>query len=77
MDKKNVMLYSLAIVVVVGFFVLTGTLLWVPLPDGSPEAIFMLFGALATGFGTVLQYFFGSSKSSADKTELMNGKKTN
>jgi hypothetical protein len=29
----------------------------------------MLFGALATGFGQVLQYFFGSSKSSSDKNE--------
>jgi hypothetical protein len=26
---------------------------------------------MAAGFGMVLQYFFGSSKSSADKTALM------
>ena len=47
----------------------------IPLPDGSSDVVFMLFGALVTGFGTVLQYFFGSSKSSTDKTSLLAGKK--
>ena len=35
------------------------------------QAIMMLFGTLATGFGMVLQYFFGSSAGSAAKTQLM------
>ena len=39
------------------------------LPQGSNDVVFMLFGALASGFGVVLQYFFGSSKSSSDKTK--------
>ena len=35
------------------------------------QALFILIGALATGFGTVIQYFFGSSKTSAEKTKML------
>jgi len=31
----------------------------------------MLFGALIGDFGAVIQYFFGSSKGSQDKTKLL------
>lgn len=64
-------LYALAWLVVFGFFLLCYALMRVSLPAGSNEVVFMLFGSLATGFGTVLQYFFGSSKSSSDKTALL------
>jgi len=43
----------------------------IKIPEGSNQVVFLLFGALATGFGQVLQYFFGSSKSSAEKTQLL------
>ncbi len=66
-------LYLLAWTVVVGFFVLCWVLMNFPLPQGSSQVVFMLFGALSTGFGTVLSYFFGSSKSSAEKTKLLKG----
>ena len=64
-------LYILAWTVVVGFFALCGLLMQFPLPKDSNSVVFMLFGSLGTGFGTVLQYFFGSSKSSADKTQII------
>jgi len=69
--NKNTNLYVLAWTVIIGFFLLCGILMFVVLPTGSNEVVFMLFGSLATGFGTVLQYFFGSSKSSTDKTQLL------
>ena len=69
--KKDINLYILAWIVIVGFFGLCTFLMYRPLPAGSSDVTFMLFGALATGFGTVLQYFFGSSKSSSDKTGLL------
>ncbi len=73
--KKDYNLYILAWTVVFGFFALCLYLMSKPLPQGSNEVVFMLFGALASGFGVVLQYFFGSSKSSSDKTSLMATKK--
>ena len=67
--KKDYNLYVLAWTVLVGFFLLCGFLMFRQLPQGSNDVVFMLFGALASGFGVVLQYFFGSSKSSSDKTK--------
>lgn len=69
--KKDYNLYVTAWAVLIGFFTLTGALMFYPLPQGSPQAVFMLFGALAGGFGQVLQYFFGSSKGSSEKTKLL------
>lgn len=67
----NMPMYGLAGLIVVGFFVLCfGMIKW-KLPDGSSEVVFMLFGTLATSFGAVVQYFFGSSQSSGQKTKLM------
>lgn len=68
-------MYILAWTVVVGFFVLVSLLMYwshqnIPLKDNT-GALFMLLGSLSTGFGMVLQYFFGSSKSSTDKTNLL------
>lgn len=69
--KSDINLYVLAWVVVLGFYVLLGTLLFVTLPKNSNNIIYLLFGTLSTGFGMVLQYFFGSSKGSSDKTKLL------
>ena len=69
--KKDLNLYVLAWVVVIGFFVLCGTLMYQTIPSGQNSIILMLFGGLQSGFATVLGYFFGSSKSSADKTQLL------
>ena len=63
--------YVLAALIISGFFTLTAILMWKPLPQGTTEAVFILFGALAGGFGLVCNYFFGSSKSSADKNKLL------
>lgn len=72
--KSNTAMYALATVVVVGFFVLMVCLIAIPLPTENKEVSFIMFGGLLTAFGQVCQYFFGSSKGSADKTQMM-GKK--
>lgn len=69
--KRDGNLYVLAWTVVTGFFALCIVLMFVNLPEGSSQVVFMLFGSLSTGFGTVLSYFFGSSKSSSDKTKML------
>jgi len=64
-------LYLLAWLIVGGFFALTALLAFHSLPEDSSGVIFMLFGTLAGSFGAVIQYFFGSSKSSSEKTKLL------
>ncbi len=67
--KRDANLYVLAWTIVVGFFGLTACLMFVEVE--SNQAALLLFGSLAAGFGSVVGYFFGSSKSSSDKTALM------
>jgi hypothetical protein len=69
--KRDINLYTLAWVIIIGFFGLVALLVFKDLPKDSNGVIFMLFGALASAFGSVTGYFFGSSKGSADKTALL------
>ena len=66
--KGDTNLYVLAWTIVIGFFALVTASIFVEIKD-STGTVFMLMGTMATGFGMVLQYFFGSSKGSADKSQ--------
>lgn len=61
--KVDVALYVIAGVIVVAFFVSILALIFVTLDkqSGTYELLLMLFGALTTKFGTVVDYFFGAS----------------
>jgi len=67
--KTDKNLYFLAWLVVGGFFILVGFLMFRTLPAANVGPVNQLFGAMATGFGMVLQYFFGSSLGSWGKTK--------
>lgn len=69
--KTDMNLYFLAWLVIICFFSLVGVLMFITLPEMNIGPVNQLFGAMATGFGMVLQYFFGSSKSSSDKTKAL------
>lgn len=67
--KSDTNLYILAWTIVLGFFALTGALLYFsysgkPIVDAS-GVLFMLLGTLSTAFGMVIGYFFGSSSGAA------------
>jgi len=68
---SDINLYVLAWIVVFGFFTLLGLTFFIAIPDDSNGVVFTLFGTLSTGFGMVLQYFFGSSAGSKMKTTMM------
>ena len=65
---KEIIMALLAVVISVGFFVLCWRFIGV---NAESQTAGMLFGTLCTAFGTVVGYFFGSSKGSSDKNELM------
>lgn len=76
--KKDYNLYVLAWTVVIGYFGLIFFLLENNVPEDKTGVVYMLFGTLATAFGAVMQYFFGSSAGSKQKAiELANIKKAN
>jgi hypothetical protein len=73
--KGDTNLYVLAWTIVIGTFSLTAFLLYmsyagVPMTD-STGALFMVLGGMIAAFTGVVQYFFGSSRGSREKTELM------
>ena len=51
---------------------LVGLFVYEPAP-GAREPLLILVGALAGQFGAVVQYWFGSSASSAAKNEIIKG----
>jgi hypothetical protein len=71
--ERDTNLYLLAWTVLIAFFGTIGVMFWHPIPEGQTEVLFELLGSLATGFGMVLQYFFGSSKGSRQKDKFIAG----
>jgi hypothetical protein len=59
----------LAIGVTTGFFTILGYVIVYGLPASSGEPILVLLGSLGTGWGMILNYYFGSSYGSAVKNK--------
>ncbi len=68
-------MYSLGTVIVVGFFVILYLLVMNIVPESNREVLNILLGALVGSFGSIVQYFYGSSQGSREKTDLMSDKK--
>lgn len=57
--------------VIIGFFAVLGVMIARKLPPGAETEFSILLGALATMTAAVVNYFFGSSAGSKEKTRLM------
>lgn len=74
MKTKDIYMYALGALIVLGFFVILIVVFNSTMPDANKEIGFMVIGALVAKFGDVVSYFFGSSKGSAEKNEMIRGK---
>ncbi len=61
----------LGAVIILGFFVVLGAMVSRRLPAGAETEFSIMLGALATMTAAVVNYFFGSSAGSKEKTRLM------
>lgn len=61
----------LAIGVTLGFFGILGAMLYGILPEKGSEPLLIMLGALGTSFTGVIQYYFGSSAGSKEKTAAL------
>jgi chromate transport protein ChrA len=64
-------LYGFALLIVVCVLAFVYLLIVREIPDQNRDMVNMALGAFITSLTTVVSYFFGSSKGSADKTELL------
>ncbi len=76
MKVRDLLQYILGGLIVAAFFVATYLLIYQSIPVENKDVLNMLLGALIAQFVNVVGYFYGSSKGSSDKTEILaNGKK--
>lgn len=67
---KDTRYHVTAILAAMVFILLLG-LLFVEVPEGNKEILYLLAGAIIGAFGTAVSYWLGSSEGSAQKTALM------
>jgi len=70
-NSKEIYMYILGAIIVLGFFIL------VIFKLAADKDAQLEIGSLIAAFGLVVGYFFGSSKSSSDKNEVMFNKNNN
>jgi hypothetical protein len=71
MTLKEIYMYLLGAFVVGCAVATVGLLVFFAIPTANHDAIMLAIGALLGWAGGVVSYFFGSSKSSSDKTEII------
>lgn len=65
---------ALAVMITLGFFGLLSGMLAGELKVADSQALLVMLGALGAAFGSVIQFYFGSSHGSQQKNTLLAGK---
>ena len=68
---KDLLMYILGGLIVVGFFGLLALLIFNPAPIDNKDLLNITIGSLLAAFSTIVSYFYGSSKGSSDKNEML------
>lgn len=68
MKTKDIAMYILGAIITIGFF---ATLIFMIIKGTYESSVNLIVGALVGSFTTIVAFFYGSSKSSADKTEMI------
>ena len=71
MKTRESFMYILGGLITLAIIVVVGVLVFVAIPEQNQRVLDMCLGGLLVAFTTVVNYFFGSSRGSADKTEIM------
>jgi drug/metabolite transporter (DMT)-like permease len=71
---KEVYMYLLGAVIILALVTVCSLLIFHAVPPESKDALNIALGALVVMASSVVNYFYGSSKGSADKTEFISAK---
>jgi len=67
---QNILGTSIGIILVI----MLTLLFLIDIPQNNMNILLLIIGALISSFTTVVQYYFGSSKGSADKDKILRNK---
>jgi heme O synthase-like polyprenyltransferase len=70
-SAKDIFQYSLAALVIIGFFILLYNLVKSEIPLNNRDLLSIVVGALIGSFSTIIGYFYGSSAGSSKKDEII------
>ncbi len=70
-NAKDLFQYILGALITIGFFILLYFLVFKLVPEPNKDLLNLVVGALIASFSTVVGYFYGSSKGSAEKNDLI------
>jgi CDP-diglyceride synthetase len=71
MKAKEIYMYALGAMIVLGIFAITVFVLYREMPATNKDLMLMILGVLLAKFADVIGYFYGSSKGSADKNAIL------
>jgi len=69
--SKDIYMYALGIIVIFSLISVVILMIFHAVPTENKDMLNIVLGALVMMASAVVNYFFGSSKGSADKTQLM------
>lgn len=64
--------YLLILLIVIFCFGMTASLFFAAVPDGNRDVIMTIVGAIVSKFVTIVDFRFGSSKGSQEKSKIIN-----
>lgn len=70
-NKTSAMPAMLSVGLTLAVVTILYLLFYVTVPTGSKEVLFMLLGVVIKEWGNAMQYWFGTTRSSSDKTAMM------
>lgn len=71
MKAKEIYMYVLGTMIVICIIAFSTALIFFEIPKENVQMVNIVLGTIIGSFTTVVGYFFGSSKGSADKTDMM------
>jgi drug/metabolite transporter (DMT)-like permease len=76
-ETKDKFMFTLGGIIMIAFFIILGLLIFHSMPTDNKDVLYLIIGALIGFASNVVNYFYGSSKGSADKTDILNKKTDN
>ena len=70
MTRQKTRFFLAMIAIILGGLIVAALIFW-PIPEGNREPLMLALGLVLAWGGTAYGFFFGSSESSAQKTELL------